>query len=133
MKRKQWQPELTRKYGYPAEGVVYVDIGGGDDYEAPQERWSGQYCGSCRMFDTKDWVCKRSGEDKDPDADTCDDIDFEEKELEELRDPDRREYSSDENYKAACKAINEMRCECERREYDDYHRGYSLYSAGERD
>ena len=96
-------------YGYPREGILDVDAGGGDSYEMPQEALSARGCDSCRNFDRKEWVCKLTGEEKDPDYDYCDDIDYIEKWLDNslgFRSPVRQEYSSDEAYKQACDAIN---------------------------
>ena len=94
-------------YGYPYEGIVIIDHGGGDGYEYPQEAFTPRDCGSCRLFDSKEYVCMKTGDDKDP-YDTCDDIDYKE-EWEDseggYREPVRHEYSSDKAYEQACKAI----------------------------
>lgn len=105
-------------WGYPAEGIIDVDKGGGDSYEVPQEAFSPHTCGSCRKFNgeycTKEWnngdesYCIPGRDEKDPDTDTCDDIDYEEELLDSqygFRDPVRCEYSSDKKYKQACEAI----------------------------
>ena len=97
-----------RKIGYPAEGIICVDTGGGNDYESPQEALSEHTCAYCRRFDHKEWVCPLDGQEKNPDEDTCDSIDYEEVWLDcqyGFRSPVRCEYSSDENYKKACEAI----------------------------
>ena len=97
-----------KDYGYPSEGIILVDKGGGDDYEMPQEALSARTCGSCRQLDC-DWCCKRTGEEKDPDVDYCDDIDYQEEWLDTeygFRSPVRNEYSSDKAYEQACEAIN---------------------------
>ena len=105
-------------YGYPEEGIVYVETGGGNCIEVPQETYSPYTCKSCRRFNgdccTKNWnnadesyYCP-STDDKDPDTDTCDDIDYEEEFLGGeygFRSPVRCEYSSDETYNQACEAI----------------------------
>ena len=103
----QRQPRLE-DYGYPAEGIICVDAGGGDFYEMPKEGISAHTCGSCRKF-CKDWTCTVTGEEKDPDYDTCEDIDYKEEWLDSsygFRSPVRCEYSSDKAYEQACKAIN---------------------------
>lgn len=94
-------------YGYPRGYSIDVDTGGGDGYEAPQEALSPRTCESCRRLD-KDWVCPLTGGDKDPDNDTCDQIDYKEEWLDSsygFRSPVRCEYDSDEDYKQACEAI----------------------------
>lgn len=100
------EPTLA-DYGYPAEGIIDVDLGGGNGQEYPQEAFSPRTCGSCRKFNGGDWTCYKDGEDKDPDNDTCGDIDYQEEWLDNgyLRSPVRCEYSSDETYKQACEAI----------------------------
>ena len=100
--------KTLKDFGYPSEGIIDIDRGGGDSYECPQEAFSAHTCGSCRKF-TKDWTCGITGEDKEPDYDTCDDIDYIEKWVGDefgFRDPVRCEYSTDEAYEQACKAIN---------------------------
>lgn len=100
-----------KDFGYPLEGIVYVDAGCGDDYEVPQEALSAHTCGSCQNFDSKEWVCKLTGEDKDPDDDFCDGIDYKEEWLDcedGYRSPVRNEYSSDKAYEQAVKAINSI-------------------------
>ena len=107
-------------YGYPAEGIIEVEIGGGNTYEIPQEGLSPHTCESCRKLN-KDWVCTLTGEDKDPDNDTCQDIDYEEKWLDcsyGFRSPVRCEYSSDNAYEQACKAIKAIN----RHNDDEYDR-----------
>lgn len=105
-------------YGYPAEGIIEIcPDGGPDGYEAPQEILSPHTCASCRKYDdacTKEWNnCDEAyyvpeRDDRDPDVDTCDDIDYREEWLDAsygFRDPVRCEYSSDETFQQACKAI----------------------------
>lgn len=107
-------------YGYPAEGIVSVCWNGSPDAEDyPQEAFTPHTCGSCRLFNgeccTKEWNNGDESyyipdrDDRDPDNDTCDDIDYEQDWLDELRDPVRCEYSSDKAYEQACKAIARMR------------------------
>ena len=111
--------DRLKDWGYPAEGIILVDAGGGDDYEMPQEALSAHTCGSCRLFDgdycTKEWnnadesCCIPERDEKDPDTDTCDEIDYVEEWLDceyGYRSPVRCEYSSDKAYEQACKAIN---------------------------
>lgn len=102
--------KMTLKdFGYPEEGIIDVDRGGGDCYEVPQEALSAHTCGSCRKFDRKEWTCKKDNEEKDPDYDYCDDIDYVDEWLDSgdgFRSPVRNEYSSDETYKQACEAID---------------------------
>ena len=101
------EPTLE-EFGYPREGIVVEDMGGGDGREWPQEVLSAHTCGSCKKFDHKDWVCTMTKEDRDPDCDTCENIDYEEEWLETcygFRSPVRNEYSSDKAYEQACKAI----------------------------
>ena len=107
-------------WGYPAEGIIDVCWNGDPDrcQEMPQEALSAHTCGSCRLFNgdycTKFWnnaeedYCLPDRDEKDPDNDTCDDIDYEEEWLDTqygFRSPVRCEYSSDETYKQACEAI----------------------------
>ena len=94
-------------YGYPIEGILDVDKGGGDFYQVPQEALSPRTCEYCRKFDSKEWVCTLTGEDKCID-DTCDRIDHVEEWLDNeygFRSPVRQEYSSDKTFEQACKAI----------------------------
>lgn len=108
-----------KDWGYPAEGIILVDDGGGDFHEAPQEALSAHTCGSCRLFNgdycTKDWnngeedYCIPERDEKDPDFDYCDDIDYVEEWLDSeygFRSPVRNEYSSDKAFKQACDAIS---------------------------
>lgn len=114
--------KTLKDWGYPSEGIIEVDMGGGDGQEFPQEAWSAHTCGSCRKFDRKDWVCTLTNEDKDPDDDTCDSIDYEEKWLEPgygYRSPVRCEYSSDRTYEQACKAIKAINEWIDDRERDE--------------
>ena len=110
--------ERLNDWGYPAEGILDVDAGGGDSYEMPQEALSAHTCGSCRLFDgdycTKEWnngdesYCIPERDEKDPDTDTCEQIDYVEEWLDSqygFRSPVRCEYSSDKAYEQACEAI----------------------------
>lgn len=103
------QEKTLKEYGYPMYYAIGIDCGCGDGYEVPQEYFTARTCGSCRRFN-KEWVCEKTGEDKDPDNDTCDDIDYEEEAVnnEEYRSPVRCEYDSDKDYKQACKAISRI-------------------------
>lgn len=112
-------------YGYPKEGIIEVSHDGGPDgYELPQEALAPHTCISCRLCDGA--VCMKEWKDLDPtyyvperddrdvDNDTCDDIDYEERWLDTeygFRSPVRCEYSSDEAYQQACKAIDRMNAE----------------------
>ena len=114
------EPTL-KDFGYPEEGIIDVAPNNGpDSYERPQEGWSPHTCASCRKLNA-DWECTLTGEEKDPDEDTCDQLDYKKKWLEEYRDPVRCEYSSDRTYKQACEAIKEIRDWIERREEDAWH------------
>ena len=127
--------DLEKDWGYPREGIVDLDLGGGDALPCPQEMWSARTCGSCKLFDgeycTKEWnnadpcYCVPERDEKDPDTDYCDDIDYIEEHLEELRDPVRHEYSSDKAYKQACEAIDAIRkYQAEQEEHDYYVQHY---------
>ena len=97
-----------KDWGYPAEGILDVDAGGGDSYEMPQEALSEHICCYCRNFDSKEYVCKLTGEIMDSDE-YCDRIDYIEKWLDSeygFRTPVRQEYSSDKIFKQACDAID---------------------------
>ena len=97
-----------KDWGYPAEGIIDVGNGGEDSWEMPQEALSEHTCEYCRKFDRKEWVCTVSGEDKNPDQDYCEDIDYIEEWLDTedgFRSPVRNEYSSDKTYQQACEAI----------------------------
>ena len=112
--------------GYPEEGIIYVDAGGGDDYEMPQEALSEHGCVSCRNLDKKECVCKLTGEEKDPECDYCDEIDYIECWLNTeygFRSPVRQEYSSDEAYEQACKAIEAIN-DCIREQNERYREGW---------
>ena len=113
-----------KDYGYPAEGIIYVDVGGGDDYEAPQEALSERGCCYCRNFDSKEYICKLTGEEKDPECDYCDRIDYIEKWLDSeygFRSPVRQEYSSDQTYEQACKAIDAINHDIEETNEHEYN------------
>ena len=100
------EPTLA-DYGYPSEGIIEVDRGGGDGYELPQEALSPHTCGWCRKCDSGE-TCTKDGREIDVDTDTCDDIDYREEWLDTsygFRSPVRCEYSSDKTYKQACEAI----------------------------
>ena len=115
--------KTLKDFGYPAEGIILVDAGGGDAYEVPQEAFSPRTCEYCRLFDSKEWVCTKDGEEKDPDNDSCDDIDYIDKWLDSeygFRSPVRCEYSSDKAYEQACKAIIRMN----RNIKDEYERDW---------
>ena len=106
-------------YGYPLEGIIEVTPNGGPDgYEMPQEGLTPHTCVSCMQChgdvctkewnnaDPADYIPER--DDRDPDVDTCDDIVYVEEWLDAsygFRNPVRCEYSSDETYQQACKAI----------------------------
>lgn len=95
-------------FGYPSEGILDVDAGGGDSYEVPQEALSPHTCGYCRKCDCGE-TCTKDGRDVDMDNDSCEDIDYIEEWLDSsygYRSPVRCEYSSDKTYHQACKAIN---------------------------
>ena len=97
-----------KDWGYPAEGILDVDDGGGDSHEAPQEALSAHECAYCRNFDGKQYICKLTGEDREDDE-CCDKIDYIEKKLDSeygFRSPVRQEYGSDKTYKQACEAID---------------------------
>ena len=97
-----------KDWGYPAEGIIDVDDGGGDSHELPQEALSERTCAYCRKFNKEEWVCTVTGEDKNPDCDYCDNIDYIEEWLDTedgFRTPVRSEYSSDKTFQQACKAI----------------------------
>ena len=97
-----------KDWGYPSEGIIEVDDGGGDSHEMPQEAWSEQTCCYCRNFDNKKYVCKLNGDDRDSDE-YCDKIDYIEKRIDSeygFRSPVRQEYSSDGTFKQACNAID---------------------------
>ena len=108
-------------FGYPAEGIIeYTTDGGPDGHECPQEALSAHECEYCRKFNHDDWTCSKDGSNKWID-DTCGDIDYIEEWLDSsygFRYPVRCEYSSDETYEQACKAIDRinawMRIEDER-------------------
>ena len=94
-------------YGYPAEGIIGVDCGGGDGYDLPQEALSAHTCKWCRKCEHGE-TCSKDGRDVDIDTDTCEDIDYIEEWLDTsygFRSPARCEYSSDKTYKQACEAI----------------------------
>ena len=114
--------KTLKDYGYPFEGIIEVCPNNGpDSIEYPQEHWSAHTCGSCRRFNN-DWICEKTGEEKDPDEDTCDDIDYEEKELDgEFRSPVRCEYSSDKAYDQACKAIARINADIRAEEEHQYN------------
>lgn len=121
-------------YGYPHWHIVEV-CPNGDPYRAecyPQEHWSAHTCGSCRKFNgeycTKDWnngeedYCIPERDEKDPDNDTCGDIDYEERELEgEFRSPVRCEYDSDKDYEQACKAIAKINADIRAEDEHQYN------------
>ena len=92
------------------EGIIDVSPNGSpDSYEVPQEALAPYTCCSCRKFDGE--CCTKDGKEKDPDNDTCEDIDYEEEWLDTeygYRDPVRCEYSSDKTYEQACKAIRRI-------------------------
>ena len=124
--------KMTLKdFGYPEEGILDVSNGGEDSYEMPQEALSPHTCGSCRLFNgeycTKEWnnadesYCIPERDEKDPDVDTCDDIDYQEEWLDcscGFRLPVRCEYSSDKAYSKACKAIEAINISIQR-EYEE--------------
>lgn len=103
--------KTLKDFGYPQEGIIYVDSGGGNGYECPQEALSAHTCGSCKKFNRKEWICMKDNADKEPDEDFCDDIDYAEEWLDSqygFRSPVRCEYSSDDTYEQACKAIDRI-------------------------
>lgn len=100
------EPTLV-EMGYPSEGIIEVDRGGGDGYELPQEALSPHTCGWCRKCDSGE-TCTKDGHEVDVDNESCDDIDYQEEWLDTsygFRSPVRCEYSSDKTYKQACEAI----------------------------
>ena len=107
-----------KDYGYPAEGIVYVDTGGGKDYECPQEAFTSHTCISCKLWDSdyctkggKETFCTPDGNEIDPYTYTCDDIDYIDEWLDTeygFRDPVRCEYSTDKAYEQACEAIKRL-------------------------
>lgn len=106
MRMARNEPTLA-EMGYPSEGIIEVDRGGGDGYEMPQEALSPHTCGWCRKCDSGE-TCTKDGREIDVDTDSCDDIDYQEEWLDTsygFRSPVRCEYSSDKTYKQACEAI----------------------------
>lgn len=100
--------DLLKRFNYPDEGLLEISPDGGPDtYFQPQERYSARVCAWCRRFNGYD--CTKGREVNDPDEDTCDDIDYIEEWLEDLRDPVRQEYSSEKTYQQACKAIRKLK------------------------
>ena len=97
-----------KDWGYPLEGIIDVDAGGGDSHEMPQEALSEHTCCYCKNFNNKEYICKLNGEDREPDE-YCENIDYIEQWLDSeygFRSPVRQEYSSDKAYKDACDAID---------------------------
>ena len=112
--------DLLKRFGYPAEGIVQVSHDGGPDaVDYPQERFSAMVCKWCRFYCEDE--CTKGKTVEDPDIDTCDDIDYIDEWLEDLRYPVRSEYSSDKTYQQACKAIRKIRAEQEAEEEHEWN------------
>ena len=125
--------DRLKDWGYPSEGILDVDAGGGDSYEMPQEALSARTCQWCRKFNgdycTKEWnngdesCCVPERDEKDPDTDSCDDIDYIEEWLDSqygFRSPVRCEYSSDKAYEQACEAIKAINKHIEDEQMSEY-------------